>query len=409
MFAADHPLCLLTQAYQDLLPHMQNPNIQADAFSKAMSRLSRHVFLLEASLSRQTSQTGDNVPQTVEHGLEDSAVPNAFFEALFSLSPMGTVAIDEDGLVLMVNQAFLDMFGYRHHEVFNRNIDEVVAVSPKIRNLAITINTMAVKEKKPQTCTTIREKKDGTRMDVLFTEIPFRVHDRWFACCIYHDISEGVQSQKTLRRIKKQLRRTLETTLRAFSKIMKERDPYTEEHQQRVASIAALAGRGMGMHREEVENLFIAALLHDIGKVAIPAQILAKPGTLNEAERNIVKGHPGKSHEIVGSMKFQGPVAECILQHHERLDGSGYPKGLRGDEIVFPAQILAVADVFEAMTSHRPYRPARQYTEALEELKNSKNVKYNALAVEALEKLALSGKLEKTLYPGLTGYNKNVL
>ncbi|MDO8885595.1 HD domain-containing phosphohydrolase, partial [Candidatus Oleimmundimicrobium sp.] len=307
------------------------------------------------------------------------------------------VLIDEDGIVLRVNQAFLNLFGYRHSEAFLRKLDDLVSTSDKIKKLAARINVTTLAGMTPLTRTTIRERKDGTRIDVLFTIIPFKADGKDFAYCIYHDITERVQSRKNLRLIKKQLEMTLDRTLKAFSKVIEERDPYTAEHQRRVAYIASMLASEMNLSQEMTKTLYMAALLHDMGKIAIPAQILSKPGTLSEEEKNIVKKHSEKGFEIVRTMEFQGSVAECVLQHHERLDGSGYPHGLRGNEILFPAQILAVTDVFEAMISHRSYRPSMGSEAALEELKSGRDVKYNSQAVDALEQLVLSGELDKAI------------
>lgn len=397
MFDAGHPLEIAVQAYRDLLPHLQKPDVPAGAFSNAMSNLARHVFLLESAISSQKTKPAHRDWHVPEPSPGNVVSPNVFLEALFSLSPMGTVIINRDGLVLRANQAFLDLFGYQHHEAFLKKLDDLVATSDKIKRLVARINTMATTGKMPLTRTTIRERKDGTRIDVLFTIIPFMAAGKSFAYCIYRNITERTQSRKALRLLKNQLETTLDGTLKAFSKVIEERDPYTAGHQRRVASIATMVAAEIKLSQETTATLYTAALLHDIGKISIPVEILSKPGKLNEEEKNIIDSHSLKGFEIVRTMEFPGPVAECVLQHHERLDGSGYPRGLHGDEILLPAQILAVVDVFEAMISHRPYRPSMGNEAALKELKNGQGVKYNAQAVDALEKLVLSGELDEAI------------
>lgn len=410
MPVADQPLAAIIKAYRDLLPLLGEPLVpgsSATAFSSAMSDIFRYIFLLETAVTSRNNGLSGGGQRLGEDFFENNLCPGIFFEALFSLSPMSAVLTDDCGIVLRVNPAFLELFGYRHHEVFLREINELVAVSPVIRELATGKQESGKPDRKPQSLPTTREKKDGTPINVIFTEIPFRSGNNSFTFCIYQDISERLQSKRSLRMAESQLERTLETTLQAFSLVIEERDRYTAEHQRKVAFISMAVGKEMALDLETTRTLYVASLLHDIGKISVPAQILSKPGLLNETERNIIKGHPGKSFEIVRTMDFAGPVAECVLQHHERLDGSGYPKGLHGDEIILPAQILAVADVFEAMVSHRPHRPARDFSEALDEMKCGKGIIYNSLAVEKLENLVLSGEMADNLNNGMAGYHSN--
>jgi len=139
----------------------------------------------------------------------------------------------------------------------------------------------------------------------------------------------------------------------------------------------------MGLAEEQISALRVAGLLHDVGKVYVPSEILSKPGKLSDLERGLAKTHASASYDIVKAIKFPWPVCRIIIQHHERLDGSGYPKGIKGDEIIPEARILAVADVVEAMTSHRPYRPALGIDKALEEITMNRGVLYDEKVVDA--------------------------
>lgn len=154
------------------------------------------------------------------------------------------------------------------------------------------------------------------------------------------------------------LERLFDSTIYAMAKVVEIRDVYTAGHQARVAQLSRKIAQAMGLPKDRVNGLYMAGLIHDIGKIYVPAEILARPEPLSEIEFNLVKEHPRVGAEIVRQVEFPWPVAQIILQHHERLNGSGYPKGLRGDEILLEAKILAVADTVEAMSSHRPYRPA---------------------------------------------------
>ncbi|MDI9371365.1 MAG: HD domain-containing protein [Synergistaceae bacterium] len=180
---------------------------------------------------------------------------------------------------------------------------------------------------------------------------------------------------------------TLHTTftdvIRTMGKIVGKKDPYTLEHQERVASLSAELGRRTGLDEERCEGLHIAGLVHDIGKIEVPGEILSKPGKLSPIELELVKGHAQSGYDILKEVDFPWPVAEIARQHHERLDGSGYPLGLSGEGILPEARILAVADVVEAMISHRPYRPALGLEAALKEIREGSGVLYSPEVVDA--------------------------
>lgn len=185
------------------------------------------------------------------------------------------------------------------------------------------------------------------------------------------------------------LQTTLNKTVEALGRMTEIRDPYTAGHQIRVARLAKEIGKRMGLDPGHLEGLEIAAKLHDIGKIYVPAEFLAKPGTLREAEMNLIKYHPEIGHQIIQEIPFNMPVGDIILQHHERLDGSGYPHGLKKNDIILEAQIIAVADVFEAMSSYRPYRPGLGQDVALRELRSKKGVCFDPAAVDALETILI--------------------
>jgi len=178
------------------------------------------------------------------------------------------------------------------------------------------------------------------------------------------------------------LSEVLMQTVDAIALTVEKRDPYTAGHQHRVAELAiAIAGK-MGLEPHRIEGLRLGAILHDLGKIAIPAELLSRPGRLTEAEFGLIKNHPRIGHEIIKGVHFPWPVKEMILQHHERLDGSGYPQGLKDPEIVLEARIIAVADVVEAITSHRPYRPALGIDTALEEIQSGRGTLYDPAVVD---------------------------
>ncbi|HEY5388639.1 MAG TPA: HD-GYP domain-containing protein [Thermoleophilia bacterium] len=194
-----------------------------------------------------------------------------------------------------------------------------------------------------------------------------------------------------MRRQAEQLRRTVEGAVLAMSHVVETRDPYTAGHERRVSELATALAAQMGMEGAQLDGLRLAGLIHDIGKVAVPAEILAKPGRLSAVEFNLIKQHPESGFEILAAIDFGRPVAEMVLQHHERLDGSGYPRALSGEDVLLEARILAVADVVEAMCSHRPYRAALGIEAALDEVRSGAGTRYEAAAVEACEKVFAEG------------------
>lgn len=172
----------------------------------------------------------------------------------------------------------------------------------------------------------------------------------------------------------------------AMGRIVEARDPYTQGHQARVATLAAALATEMGLSEPDVLALQMAALVHDIGKLGVPSEILTKPGALSRPEFSLIKEHSDQGYEILDGIAFEGPVAEIVRQHHERVDGSGYPRGLKGDDILVTAKILAVADVVEAMASHRPYRPAVGLAEGIQELQERSRA-YDPEVVETCVRL----------------------
>jgi putative two-component system response regulator len=213
---------------------------------------------------------------------------------------------------------------------------------------------------------------------------------------------ERNQAVEELEEILKKLKRTVEGIVHAMALTVETRDPYTAGHQTAVAGLASAIGKYMGLSRNQIEGISTAGLIHDIGKISVPAEILNKPGKLTDLEFSLIKEHPRVGYEILKQIEFPWPIADIVYQHHERMNGSGYPLGLSGEEILLEARILAVADVVEAMAAHRPYRPGLGIDKALEELSSNRAVLYDPDVVDAClalfkkEDFKLQGK-EKSL------------
>jgi PAS domain S-box-containing protein/putative nucleotidyltransferase with HDIG domain len=208
---------------------------------------------------------------------------------------------------------------------------------------------------------------------------------------VLRDVTQRKRDEAELRRSMAALRTTFRQTVRALASMAEKRDPYTAGHQQRVARLACAIGRELGLSDDALEGLEMAGILHDVGKVYVPAEILAKPARLSQMEMGIMKTHPEVGFEILREVNFPWPVARAVLEHHERLDGSGYPGGLHGGEICREARILAVADVVEAMSSHRPYRAALGLERALAEIRNGRGRSFDPDAVDVCLRLFDTG------------------
>jgi putative nucleotidyltransferase with HDIG domain len=187
------------------------------------------------------------------------------------------------------------------------------------------------------------------------------------------------------------LKKVLLQAIQAIAQIGEKRDPYTAGHQRRVAELAMAIAGELKLTQHQMEGIRLAALIHDIGKIYVPAEILNRPGKLTESEFDFIKLHPQVGFDIIKDIDFPWPIGEMVLGHHERLDGSGYPNGLKGDQVSLDCRILSVADVVEAMMSHRPYRPALGTEAALNEIKKNKGKLYDAKVVNACVKLFKEG------------------
>lgn len=179
----------------------------------------------------------------------------------------------------------------------------------------------------------------------------------------------------------------LDGIVKTLSKIIETRDPYTSGHEDQVAKIACKIAKEMKLTEEQIAAIHVAATLHDIGKISVPSEILTKPGRLSDLEREIIKTHCKVANDILINIEFPYPVAEIIFQHHERMDGSGYPRGLKGDKIVIEARIIGAADVMDAMASYRPYRPALGVDAAIEEIVKFRGITYDPAVVDACLKI----------------------
>jgi len=210
---------------------------------------------------------------------------------------------------------------------------------------------------------------------------------------VTRDISDQKRTAEELEQSNARLGRMVRDMTTTLGRVVETRDPYTHGHQERVARVSKALAAEMKLPDDEIEAVSMAALVHDVGKLSVPAEILNKPGALSEVEFGLIRVHSERGYAILADVDFPWPIAQIVLQHHERCDGSGYPRGLLGEEILLPARILAIADVVEAMASHRPYRPALGLEAAIDEIRDNSQ-KYDAEARAACLRLYESGELD---------------
>ena len=201
------------------------------------------------------------------------------------------------------------------------------------------------------------------------------------------EIENRKHMQQELQQSFESLKKAMHSTIKAISLTVEMRDPYTSGHQQRVANLAQTIAEELELPESQIESIYMAAAIHDIGKISLPAEILVKPIPLTDIEVSLVQAHAQAGYDILKGIEFPWAIADIVLQHHERMDGSGYPQGLAGDDIVFEARIICVADVVETMASHRPYRPSIGMDKALEEITSNRGILYDPRVVDACLKI----------------------
>jgi len=297
------------------------------------------------------------------------------FMNIFKNSPEAAVYTDMEGRILNINLRFTEVFGYTLDEIKGENIDGGIIHPPDKIEEGKQITEMTLAEGY-SSLETIRKKKDGTLFPVLVTGSAISLVGGFKGILTqYLDITEQKESAE-------KIRKTLESTIYAMVKVVEFRDPYTAGHQQRVSALATAITKKLGLSKDKQEAVRITCLVHDIGKINLPAEILNKPGVLSNIELQLIKEHTRTGRDILKTTEFSWPIAEIIHQHHENYNGSGYSHGLSDTQIMLEARIIRVADTVEAMSSHRPYRPALGIDKALEEISQNKGILYDPEIVE---------------------------
>jgi PAS domain S-box-containing protein len=309
------------------------------------------------------------------------------FRHSFDDSPLGVRISTEEGETIYANRAILDIYGYD-------SIEELKNIPPKERYTPESYAEFQLRKEKrlrgefgpsEYKISIVRKNGEVRQLHVFRKEIFWNGKKQ--SQVIYQDITERKQAEEKLNETLENLRKSIKTTIQVLGTASETRDPYTAGHQKRVADLARAIATEMKLPHDKIEGIRMAGAIHDIGKISIPSEILSKPTKLSDLEFSLIKAHTQYSYEIIKDVESPWPLADIVYQHHERINGSGYPQGLKGEDILIEARILAVADVVEAMISYRPYRPALGVEIALTEIEQNKGTLYDCKVANACLKL----------------------
>jgi len=312
------------------------------------------------------------------------------FKLLFELSPDAIMLLD-DKCFLECNQATLTMFGCPSSSDFLGKHPSQFSPAVQPNGVAsVILANQRIKEaltNRSNLFEWMHCKLDGTEFPAEVLLVAFTRDGKEILQATVRDITSRKEAERRTIKEAESLKKALTGTIKTLVKSMELRDPYTAGHQERVARIACAIAKELGWDEDRIHGLRMAGMIHDIGKIAVPSEILTKPSTLSEFEEKIVKEHPEHGYELLKDIEFPSPIAMIVRQHHERLDGSGYPFGLSGDQILPEAKLIGIADSIEAMASHRPYRPARGLSFAIEQIKSEAGKQLDSQMVAVAAKL----------------------
>jgi PAS domain S-box-containing protein len=302
-------------------------------------------------------------------------------------SPLGVRISTLEGETIYANKAVLDMYGYD-------SIEELKKIPIQDRYTPESYTQFLIRKQKrllgefgptEYEISIVRKNGEIRHLHVFRKEIFWSGKKQ--SQVIYEDISLRRQAEEKITTILGNLRKSIRTTIQVLGTASEARDPYTAGHQKRVADLARMIATEMGLPQDSIEAIRMAGAIHDIGKISIPSEILCKPTKLTDLEYSLVQAHTQYSYEIMKDVESPWPLANIVYQHHERINGSGYPQGLKGEDILIEARILAVADVVEAMASYRPYRPSLGVQSALTEIEDNAGILYDSKVVKTCLKL----------------------
>jgi PAS domain S-box-containing protein len=347
--------------------------------SEALSPAAVQQLLHELGVHQIELEMQNEELRASEHALNASRLE--FFE-LYDMAPVGYCTLDAAGNILQANLTLATLLGVARVALLKHSLSSYVfkAAQDNYYLKRQKLLTSGV----GQAFDLRMVKQDGSQFWAHVTATATK--DEQGAplhLVVLTDISENKRVEETLRVTQAELQESLEGTMRAIASIEEIRDPYTAGHQIRVADLARMIARKMALPEDQVHTIYLAGTLHDVGKIKIPAEILSKPGKIDDLEFSLIKLHAQAGYDILKDIKLPHLIAQTVLQHHERLDGSGYPLGLKGDAILLEAQIVGVADIVEAMASHRPYRASLGVEAALAEITQFRGIHFDPVVVDA--------------------------
>jgi PAS domain S-box-containing protein len=327
------------------------------------------------------AEQGARARKATEKALRESETK---FRALVESSNDWIWELNEDCVYTYASPQVRDLLGYSVEEVIGKTPFELMPPNEMEPDKA-RFKAVFAEQKHFRLLENVFLHKDGRKVFLETSAAPMFDAQGIFNGYrgIDRDITERKEAEQERLLNTAKLERLLLQTIEAIAATVEARDPYTAGHQRRVAALASSIAREMGLSEDKLHGLYLAASIHDLGKIRIPAEVLSKPGMLLNFEYELVKTHPQTGYDIIKDVQFPWPIAQMVLQHHERLDGSGYPQKLKGEQILLEARILAVADVVEAMSSYRPYRPGLGLEAALEEVTKQRGVLYDPAVVDS--------------------------
>ncbi len=344
---------------------MKSPSKVREHLKEELEYLRRRVLELEKLQSEQNLEM--EILKESEEKL--NTILKNTRDVIFQLS--------HHGIIQYVSPQVKEIYGYEPEDLIGKHLQTTTPVSELSKALGVLKSALS-----GEVVNNFEINQLDANGNIIPMEIngaPVRKNGEIVAVQgIMRDITERKQAQEEAKSSNDKLIATMGKTIEAMARIVEMRDPHTAGHQRRVSQLSTAIAKKMDLSEDQVSALRLAGLIHDIGKVRVPSEILTNPDGLSEAEFNMIKTHPLVGFEILKSMELQWPIAQIVHQHHERMDGSGYPSGLLGEDIILEARILAVADVVEAIASHRPYRPALGIDNALAEISRKSGILYDS-------------------------------
>lgn len=307
-----------------------------------------------------------------------------FLQQIINIDPNIIYVLDDNDKYLLANNACCSFLGLDLHEMIGKNIIKLKTENPKLESIFDSFHD------DPAEIQSEFNIADRNGQNKWFQRYKIRISAPDRTPCtlgVVVDITKRKIVENELKISYLKLKKLFSDTVNGLASAAEMRDPYTAGHQRRVAALAVKIAEQLNLDQEVIDGIYLTSLIHDIGKIFIPAEILSKPGNITDAEKKLIQHHPTAGYDVLKNIDFPWPVADIILQHHEKIDGSSYPAGLVGDEILLEARIICVADVIEAMASHRPYRPSKGIDMALDEIKKNKGKKYDEQVVDACLKV----------------------